>query len=115
MDVTHIQEAGSEPAGAAHEAEPVEAESLVEQAHDFVGDVGELVSAHPVATLLTALGVGYAVGGGIFTKMTRRLLGTGLRLGMQFAVLPALEREVAEMIGGSPDATGSPPRGVSEP
>jgi hypothetical protein len=62
-------------------------------------DLGALVDAHPVATLLGALGVGYVVGGGVFTSLTRRLLGTGLRLGFQLAVLPALEREVAGMAG----------------
>jgi hypothetical protein len=62
-------------------------------------DVAALVDSHPVATLLGALGVGYVLGGGLFTSLTRRLFGTGLRLGFQLAVLPALERQVAGMAG----------------
>lgn len=58
-------------------------------------DVGALVDAHPVGALAAALGVGYAVGGGLFTSLTSRLLGWGFRLGLQFAVLPVLERELA--------------------
>jgi hypothetical protein len=57
--------------------------------------VTELVEAHPVGTLATALGLGYTLGGGLFTGLTVRLLRWGLKLGVQIALLPALEREVA--------------------
>jgi hypothetical protein len=69
-------------------------------------DVAALVEAHPVGTLATALGLGYALGGGLFTGFTARLLRLGLKLGVQLALLPALEREVsglASTIGRSPD------------
>jgi hypothetical protein len=62
-------------------------------------DVAALVEAHPVATVLGALGVGYILGGGLFTSLTRRLVSVGMRLGLQLAVLPALEREVAGLAG----------------
>ncbi|HEY2731948.1 MAG TPA: hypothetical protein VGK52_18530 [Polyangia bacterium] len=69
-------------------------------------DVVALVEAHPVATLATALGLGYTLGGGLFTGFTARLLRLGLKLGVQLALVPALEREVsglASTIGRSLD------------
>jgi hypothetical protein len=66
-------------------------------------DVAALVDAHPVATVLGALGVGFVLGGGLSTSLTRRLFGIGLRLGFQLAVLPTLERELAGMVGKTKD------------
>jgi hypothetical protein len=62
-------------------------------------DPRSLVVEHPVAALVTALGLGYVLGGGLFAPVTRRLLVTGMRLSLQFAVLPAVEREVAGLAG----------------
>ena len=71
--------------------------------------VAALVEAHPVGTLATALGLGYTLGGGLFTGFTVRLFRWGLKLGVQLALLPALEREVsglASTIGRSLDTNG---------
>jgi hypothetical protein len=76
------------------------------------GAIGTLVDEHPVGALAAAAGIGYALGGGLFTQLTSRLLRWGLRLGVQFAVLPALEREIADLAGGlgkSPKGDGAPP------
>ena len=51
-------------------------------------DLASLVEAHPVGALATAVGLGYVVGGGVFTRLTSRLLRLGLRLGIQLAVVP---------------------------
>jgi len=72
--------------------------SAAEEPHEAALDVSALVDAHPVGTRATALGVGYVVGGGLFTSLTSRLLRWGLRLGVQFALLPALERELAGLV-----------------
>lgn len=64
-------------------------------------DVAELVDQHPVATLATAVGLGYVLGGGLFTRFTSRAVAWGLRLGLQFAVLPALERELTNLAGSA--------------
>lgn len=76
-------------------------------------NVAALVEAHPVGTVAAALGIGYVLGGGLFTSLTSRLLRWGFRLGVQFAVLPALEREVIGLAGdfgkpakGSKDGAG---------
>jgi hypothetical protein len=72
-------------------------------------DVAALVEAHPVGTLATALGLGYALGGGLFTGFTARLLRWGFRLGVQLALVPALEREIpglASTLGRSLEKSG---------
>jgi hypothetical protein len=79
-------------------SERADAESS-EELEEVKADLGALVAAHPVGALAAAVGVGYVVGGGLFTQLTSRLLRAGLRLGLQFAVLPALEHEVATLVG----------------
>ena len=62
-------------------------------------DVRAFVEAHPIGAVATALGVGYVMGGGLFTRLTSKLIGLGLRFGVQFAVLPALEHELTGLAG----------------
>ena len=65
-----------------------------------VGPLAELqghVSRHPYRTVAAALGVGYALGGGIFTPLTSRLLRLGIRIGVRAALLPVLKAELSEM------------------
>lgn len=70
-------------------------------------DVRAFVEAHPIGAVATALGVGYVLGGGLFTRLTSKLIGVGLRFGVQFAVLPLLERELIGLAGslGKTDTT----------
>jgi hypothetical protein len=42
----------------------------------------------PWRSLALALGAGYVVGGGLFSRLTSRLLGLGLRIGIRAAVVP---------------------------
>jgi hypothetical protein len=77
---------------------------------EVAADLGELVAAHPVGAMATALGVGYLVGGGVFTRLTSRLLRLALRLGVQFAVLPVLEQELATLAGGVKTPRTNPER-----
>jgi hypothetical protein len=71
-------------------------------------DLTSLVVEHPVGALAAAIGVGYVVGGGLFTRLTSRLLRLGLRLGIQLAVVPMLEQEAASLVG-----LGQPPEGTT--
>jgi hypothetical protein len=66
---------------------------------EVAADFGALVAAHPAGAMAAALGVGYLVGGGVFTRLTSRLLRLALRVGVQFAVLPVLEQELATLAG----------------
>jgi hypothetical protein len=76
------------------------------------GAIAALVDEHPVGALAAAAGIGYALGGGLVTSLTSRLLRWGFRLGVQLAVLPVLERELADLAGSLGDSLkgdGVPP------
>ena len=55
------------------------------------------VDSHPYGTIAAALGIGYLLGGGLFTPLTGRIVGLGLRIGLRLAVLPMLKDELAEL------------------
>lgn len=44
-------------------------------------DLPGRVYRHPYQSLFIAAGVGYVLGGGLFTKLTMRVLRTGMRIG----------------------------------
>lgn len=54
-------------------------------------ELDALVKEHPMGALAAAIGVGYLVGGGLFTRTTGKLLSIGWALGLRLAVAPALE------------------------
>jgi len=43
---------------------------------------------HPVRSVAMAVGVGYVLGGGLFSRLTARIVGTGIRFGLRTALLP---------------------------
>jgi hypothetical protein len=59
-------------------------------------DLGAAIREHPFATVLVAVGVGYVLGGGLFTSTTRRLVGLGMRAVLLPAVTQQLEAVVAQ-------------------
>jgi hypothetical protein len=66
-------------------------------------DLDGRAKRHPYGTLAAALGIGYVLGGGLFSPLTARILGLGLRIGMRLAVLPMITDELsslAESLGG---------------
>ena len=65
-------------------------------------DVDGRVRRNPYGTVAAALGIGYVLGGGIFSPLTARILGLGVRLGIRLAALPFLKEELfgfAEALG----------------
>jgi hypothetical protein len=72
------------------------AQQLFTEARDVVEDVTKSidlkgrVDRHPYGMLLAAAGVGYVLGGGLFTSFTGRLL----RLGLRVAALPLVKDEL---------------------
>jgi len=52
--------------------------------------VVEQVRHHPYQALLVAVGVGYVLGGGLFSRLTMNVLRTGVRMG----ALPLVQRKL---------------------
>ena len=63
-------------------------------------DVKGRVRRNPYGSMAAAVGIGYVLGGGIFTPLTARIVGVGLRLGMRLALLPLLKQELSELAEG---------------
>jgi hypothetical protein len=59
-------------------------------------DLDGRVQRNPYAMLAGALGMGFVLGGGLFTQLTAKVVGAGLRMGLM-AALPMLEKE---LLGG---------------
>ncbi len=63
-------------------------------------DIARQIQEHPYRTLAIAAGVGYVLGGGLFTPLT----GTLVRLGSRAMLLPMMQA-AAESIGAAEDET----------
>lgn len=77
---------------------------VTDQIEGAAAEVSALVRQHPAGALAAALGVGYVLGGGLFTKTTSRVLGLAVRMGVRFALMPILERELAGLAGAAESA-----------
>ena len=75
------------------------AQQLVDEARGAVQQLGESldlrgrVERHPYGMVLAAFGVGYILGGGLFTPTTARVV----KLGMKLAALPLVKDELLGM------------------
>jgi hypothetical protein len=72
------------------------AHQLLEEARSTFEDLGSAidlrgrVERHPYAMVAAALGVGYVLGGGLFSGLTFRLVGLGVRL----AAIPLVKNQL---------------------
>ncbi len=57
-------------------------------------DIDGRVERNPYGMIGAALGVGYVLGGGLFSPLTARLVGLGMRMGLRLAAIPFLENEL---------------------
>ncbi len=80
--------------------------SLVDLVRDVL-DIQGRVDRNPYATLAGAFGVGFVLGGGLFTRLTERVTGAALRAGLM-AALPRLEHDFGLFTGRNATASGSP-------
>jgi hypothetical protein len=97
---------GRDPEVAEIEAELEETRARVASSMNTLGDElarrsdwRGVVRKHPLAVIGATLGGGYVLGGGLSLPSTAKLLKAGARLALQFALLPALERELGALAG----------------
>jgi len=71
--------------------------SLGNQAQSFTEsiDLRGRVQRNPIGMVLAAAGIGYVLGGGLFSPMTSRLLKIGVRL----ALVPVIKSQLGAMAG----------------
>jgi hypothetical protein len=72
-------------------------------------DLDGRVSRHPYAMVAGALGAGFVLGGGLFTRLTERLAGAALRIGMT-AAWPVVQDEIFRRAGRTVVETDSQER-----
>lgn len=75
-----------------------DAKGAVEQIADAV-DITGRVQRHPYGVLFAAFGVGYVLGGGLFTPTTARVF----RLGLKLAAIPLVKNELLGMAEAAVD------------
>jgi hypothetical protein len=80
--------------------------SLIDLVKDIV-DIQGRVDRNPYGMMAGAMGAGFILGGGLFTRLTERIAGAALRMGVM-AALPRLEKEFGWCIGRTAKATGTP-------
>jgi ElaB/YqjD/DUF883 family membrane-anchored ribosome-binding protein len=88
------------------------AEQVWDRTRDSVSDISNAldiqgrVQRNPYGTVAAAVGIGYVLGGGLFSPLTSRIVGLGLRIGLRLAVLPMLKQEMAELVESLDDEEG---------
>lgn len=80
-------------------AEPVppveDAGGALREAFDYRGRL----QRNPYGMAAGALGIGFVLGGGLFTRVAARILGAGLRVGLMVA-LPILRKQIVRVVTG---------------
>jgi hypothetical protein len=56
---------------------------------------------HPLRTFAIIAGVGYVVGGGLFSRMTIRMVAMGMRFSPRLAWVPLFSRGVVSLLQGT--------------
>jgi hypothetical protein len=72
---------------------------------DLLRDAVDLegrVDRNPYGMVLGAVGVGFVLGGGIFTRLGAKLVGAGVRVGLM-AALPLFQKQLGRIIEQSLD------------
>ena len=88
------------------------AEHVWDRTRDSVSDIRDAldipgrVERHPYGTVAAAVGIGYVLGGGLFSPLTASIVRLGVRIGLKLAVLPLLKQEMAELVETLDDDEG---------
>ena len=59
-------------------------------------DLNGRVQRNPIGSVLVAIGIGYVLGGGLFSPVTKKALKIGLRL----AIIPFVKGQISALAGG---------------
>jgi hypothetical protein len=63
-------------------------------------DLEDQIARNPYGIMAGAVAVGFVLGGGLFTRLTARIVGAGLRIGLM-AALPLLKEEALSAVDRS--------------
>jgi len=79
-------------------------EAIGNQAESFTRaiDLRGRVERNPLGMMLAAAGIGYVLGGGLFSPLTGKVVRIGLRL----ALIPVIKSQLANIAGGPAHAAG---------
>ena len=79
-------------------------EAIGNQAESFTRsiDLRGRVQRNPIGMMLAAAGVGYVLGGGLFSPLT----GKALRIGLRLALIPLVKSQLANIAGQSEHVPG---------
>lgn len=80
--------------------------TVIDMIKDVI-DIQRRVDRSPYATVAGALGVGFVLGGGLFTRLTEKIAGAALRAGLM-AALPRIKQELGWFTGRNAKTAGSP-------
>jgi hypothetical protein len=85
-------------------------DAIGSQAESFTRsvDLRGRVQRNPIGMVLAAAGIGYVLGGGLFSPLTGRLVRVGIRL----ALIPLVKSQLGNIVGSSGSA-GEGPTGPS--
>ena len=72
-------------------------EAIGNQAENFTRaiDLRGRVERNPIGMVLAAVGVGYVLGGGLFSSLTGKVL----RIGLRVALIPVIKSQLANIAG----------------
>ena len=82
-------------------------EAVASQAESFTRsvDLRGRVQRNPIGMVLAAAGVGYVLGGGLFSPLTGRMVRIGLRL----ALIPLVKSQLSNIVGSEMDEGATRP------
>ena len=67
------------------------------------GALADQTQQHPFRTVALTFGTGFILGGGLFSPLTARILGAGVRLGLRLLVLPMMAEGLAALTNAAFD------------
>ena len=76
--------------------------------------LSEQINEHPVRTVAIAFGTGYLLAGGLFTRLTARLVRLGMRIGLRVAGPRLMTQSIVALREGPPRGTVHSARGQTE-